>query len=214
MIYYLQYTVINIFLSDANSNRDIKGWWYNGTYDISDMLYSIREPGLWDQTNETIINNTGYYKNINVDIKTVHGAYGRCYSIYLLNTLQAEGDYYAIRINMSVVNELTIYVHEPYNEVGLLWSFWPVDPVTFSIRSKGQIQLTIQKDTYTPRITHSMFPCNSDNDYSYPKCVTDWLKREYVNLFIKHNKTSKLPTENIISNKVRGILFPTTTFLI
>ncbi len=179
-----------MFILDDN-NDVIKGWWYNGTYDISDILSTIKEPGLWDQTNETIIDRTGYYESINVDIKTVHGAYGRCYSIYLLNTLKAEGDFYAITVNMSLVKELTFYVHEPYNEVGLLWSFWPVDPVTFSLRSKEQVILTIQKDTYTPRITSSMFPCSSDNEYSYPKCVTDWVKREYVGSFKKHNRTGK-----------------------
>ncbi len=126
-----------------------------------------------------------------MDIKTLPSPYGRCYSIYFDKALKTLQEFYGIRFNTTKVQEITLYVHEKDDEIGLLWSYWPIDPETFTVRENDQFIVTIQENTYTPRPQSSTIPCNIDDDYSYPKCVKDWIRRTYLNLFSKHNKTGE-----------------------
>ncbi len=124
-----------------------------------------------------------------MNIKTVHTAYGRCYSVYFDEFVVSNVDYYTLNFSLAGVTEMTLYVHEEHDEVGLLWSFWPIDPLAFNIKKKQQMQLIVQKNSFIPRLTQTAFTCNNAEDYSYPKCVTDWLRRQYLDLFAEHNKT-------------------------
>ncbi len=176
-------------LHTGGTKDNVKDWWYNETYEAGDVLYGIRKPGLWYQTDETIISTAGYYDSLNVSIKTVHTAYGRCFSVYFDDFMVSNVDYYTLNFSLAEISEMTLYVHEKHNEVGLLWSFWPIDPIAFNIKKKQQMQLIIQKNTFIPRISQTESACNNEESYSYPKCVTDWLRKKYLNLFAEHSKT-------------------------
>ncbi len=166
-------------------------WWHNETYNIGEVVQSIRRPGLWKETNEINITRPGFYKELSINITTIHSPYGRCYAIYFYNTLKSVDEFYALKINTATVSKVTIYLHESHNEIGLLWSYWPINPVTVELADRDQFIVTSQKNTYTPRVSKSMLPCNNDEEYSYPKCVTKWLRRKYIDMFAQLNKTSK-----------------------
>ncbi len=166
-------------------------WWLNETYNIDDVIQNIRKPGPWRDTNATTINRTGYYDDLNLDIKTVESPYGRCYSLYFHNSLSSEDQFYGITINTTQVPEMTFYIHEKFNEVGLLWSYWPIDPETITVKEKDQFIVEIQKNTYTPRDSNSIISCKSEDNYSYPDCVTRWIRRKYLETFVQNNKTGE-----------------------
>ncbi len=179
-----------IFWADASAS-DIIEWWYHETYNIQDVVHSIKKPGPWFLTDETLIDRTGYYDELNVIIKTVHSAHGRCYSIYFNDTLKSEHEFYSLRVKLVLVPEITFYVHERYNEVGAIFSYWPLDPITFTVKAAEQHTVTFQNDYYTPRIAQDMPPCIKDDIYSYPRCVTEWAKKKYIDAFVEQNVTCK-----------------------
>ncbi len=167
-------------------------WWNNETYDVADVIKSVRASGPWRKTNGTIIDKPGYYRDVNLTIKPVPSAYGRCYSMYFHTTLKSSHEYYGVTVNTDIFPEITFYLHEKHNEIGLLWSYWPISPVTFSVKAKDQLIVTVQKDTHTPTSTYSTFACTNDYNHSYPKCVTERIRKAYIDMFTKHNKTGEL----------------------
>ena len=56
------------------------------------------------------------------------------------------------------------------------------------VRHKEQVQIIAQKTTFTPR-DKSVIPCVKSEVYSYPKCVMDWARMTYRNLFKDNNST-------------------------
>ncbi len=168
-------------------------WWHNATYDIEDVLIGIRKPGFWHDVNETIVKGTGHYHQLNASINEVSTNYGRCYSIYLNSPLKNEDEYYTFRFDMSYHDELQIFVHEKYAEVGLLWSFWPVEPHSFTLKDKGHVISVVQEDRYKP-IKYEYVSCIDDKEksYSYPKCVRDWARQAFKDMFENNNRTGKV----------------------
>ncbi len=191
---YLKMSILHLTLTFLTlidvTSKGILEWWYNETFNIQDVLLSIKRPGPWLETNATTIVDTGFYEELNVEIKLVPSAHGRCYSIYFYERLKSDNEFYGMKFKL-IAPDLTFYLHESYNEVGLVGSYWPIDPVTFTVKDAEQHSIMSRRNFYTPKMTQRVLTCNADDSYSYPACVTEWTRRKYYEAFAESNKTGR-----------------------
>ncbi len=106
--------------------------------------------------------------------------YGRCFAIHFDWVIDASGQYFSVKFNMSSHPELFIYVHERHDEVGLHWGFWPINPIQHVIHGNADYTFKLRKNLFRPLDNDG---CVAEEEYSYPECVVRWARNKFVNMF-------------------------------
>ena len=63
----------------------------------------------------------------------------------------------------------------------------------FNSRAHDAKVVSAQFDTFKPLLQddESEVPCNDSKNFSYPKCVSEWIRKEYREVFRRNNRTGK-----------------------
>ncbi len=167
-------------------------WWNNKTYGLTDFIHFIKRPSVhYHEDPETHVNVSGYYEDLKGSVIEVSTNYGRCYAFHF-DWMMKSKDYYTFQLNMENHEELVFFLHERYNEIGLHWSFWPIVPVSMTIRKREGLTLDIKTNTF--KSLSSLTSCTDEENYSYTECVTQWARQRYQDMFKEHNKTGAVKT--------------------
>ncbi len=150
------------------------------------MVFAKRPGPEWDRIPETTLNRTGYYPELNSTVHEISTVYGRCYSLHFHYDITDETEYFSIKFDMSQHQELLLYFHEDYNEVGLHWGFWPVKPTQLVLGKNVWYTVTSRRDKFKP-IVDDGEKCEEEEEYSYQKCVVDWSRRTFKRMFENAN---------------------------
>ncbi len=168
--------------------------WLNETYELYEVLEYLKAPGAWHSSPVAVLNQTGWYENVNVTMHEVSTEYGRCYAIHFSDYIvTAESQFFTLKLNMSRHKELFLYIHEDYDEIGQNWGFYPILPTQVVIARQGHYTISAQNNVFQPFNNKG---CRSNDDYSFPMCVVKWARKRFIEMFTESNRTGEY-TKNI-----------------
>ncbi len=182
-------TKCDFFLLPVAEQRPLDIW-LNDTYQIDDIIEHIMAPGPFETSPRIVLNQTGWYADTNVTLLEVSTVYGRCYAIHFsAYTLTSHNDFFTLKFNMSRHEELFLYFHEDYDEIGLNWGYYPILPIQIIIGRRRHYTVSVRTNLFKP---YNNKGCLKTDDYSYPECVVKWARKRYVEMFKENNRTGGL----------------------
>ncbi len=129
------------------------------------------------------ITGIGETAELNMIIAEVSTVYGRCYMTKMMWRMR-HNDYLLLALNLSIPERLQVFVHEEFNEIGLNNGFWPINPPSFTLTHQDVATVVLKKRLHIyQQKQNDDLVCTKQKNYSYPKCVVDWARETYKNLW-------------------------------
>ena len=129
----------------------------------------------------------GYDDKLNMTLTDISTLYGRCYSIKFWGELTAR-DYIAITLSWNYSQDILMYIHEDYNQMGLNTNRWPVSAMSIDLIQGVMMDVYLRREKFRYLPNKENAPCVDDVTYNQAKCVYHWMQKAYLAMPCKKSK--------------------------